>query len=77
MTDLNLEELLYQALRPMPCLCRRAHYNGPIVDKCRRCIAVDAYELKIARRSIVQTPKVAQQLAAGQRDPGQVGERHE
>jgi hypothetical protein len=60
MTDPNLEELLYQALRPMPCLCRRAHYNGPVVDKCRRCVAVDAYELKQARRAIVQTTLVSE-----------------
>jgi hypothetical protein len=83
MTELDLEDLLYSALKPMPCTCRRAHYNGPVVVKCRRCVACAAYELKVAQRSIVQTPAnlakvtraaLAQANGAEARDPDEVGE---
>ena len=75
MTPLDLETLLYRALVTMPCTCRSAHYNGPIVEKCRRCVACAAYELKAAQRAIVQTPSVALAQTTQGREPDEVGER--
>lgn len=73
MTDLNLDDLLYQALK------RVVPYFDLLPPGAAFQVrhAINVYEIRAARRAIVQTPQVAQQLAAGRRDPDQVGERHE
>lgn len=83
MTELDVEELLYRAIE------RVAPYTDRIPPSAAQQVHVAklAYEIKQARRQIVQTPAVAKEitltkrilempsaLLADARDPDQVGE---
>lgn len=71
MTELDVEQLLYQALERVVPYADRL----PPSAAAQLLVAKQAYELMVARKQIVQTPAVAKELARiDAQDPDQVGE---
>lgn len=50
---------LARALRSTPCRCSR-DYGMKVVHECSRCSALSAYDLAVARKKIIQSPRYHQ-----------------